>query len=351
MYQFPSSEEKLRELEEKYCQLFHSAKDAVFLFTLDSAGKIVSANQIATKLLGILDDEFLNKHFVDIVGDRSREKVLHHWNMAKKGEPQNFQLSIVNVHGNQYEFNVTHIPIVVDGENVGVYVVAKDITHSKRTEEALRIAQQELKETVRHQQSLDHAQQVAKMGSWDVNLLKSKLYWSDQMYRILGVTPREWSPSHDKLLSFVHPDDQQFVSEIMEKTLEGKTHNIEFRIIREEGAVRWVHSQSAIIEDESGQTTHVAGTVQDITERKLTEELLRKSERLSVALQLAEGVTHEIRNPLTSLKGFLQLIRTEEMKEQYFDIMSSEIDRIESVIDEFLMLAKPQAVNFKETDS
>jgi PAS domain S-box-containing protein len=89
----------------------------------------------------------------------------------------------------------------------------------------------------------------------------------------------------------------------------------------------------------------------DITERKKAEEALRKAETLSVAGQLAAGVAHEIRNPLTALKGFVQLYRTSAGEHQeYFDIMLSEVDRIESIISEFLILAKPQSVTYKKTD-
>jgi len=86
----------------------------------------------------------------------------------------------------------------------------------------------------------------------------------------------------------------------------------------------------------------------DITERKKTEELLRNSEKLSVAGQLAAGVAHEIRNPLTALKGFTQFMKAgARYKTQYLDIMISELDRIEQIINELLILAKPQAVTFQ----
>ncbi|MCF2945017.1 ATP-binding protein [Paenibacillus tarimensis] len=83
--------------------------------------------------------------------------------------------------------------------------------------------------------------------------------------------------------------------------------------------------------------------VRDISERKKNEELLINSEKLYVAGQLAAGIAHEIRNPLTSLKGFLQLMASgRAANSQYFDIMKSELTRIESIVSEMLMLSKPQ---------
>jgi len=83
--------------------------------------------------------------------------------------------------------------------------------------------------------------------------------------------------------------------------------------------------------------------VRDISERKKNEELLINSEKLYVAGQLAAGIAHEIRNPLTSLKGFLQLISSGRSSgRNYFEIMKSELSRIESIVSELLMLSKPQ---------
>jgi two-component system sporulation sensor kinase A len=83
--------------------------------------------------------------------------------------------------------------------------------------------------------------------------------------------------------------------------------------------------------------------IRDISERKKNEELLINSEKLYVAGQLAAGIAHEIRNPLTSLKGFLQLIVSgRKNNSTYYDIMNSELDRIEEIVSELLMLSKPQ---------
>ncbi|CAB3391023.1 ATP-binding protein [Kyrpidia spormannii] len=89
----------------------------------------------------------------------------------------------------------------------------------------------------------------------------------------------------------------------------------------------------------------------DVTERKRSEELMIKSEKLSVVGQLAAGVAHEIRNPLTALKGFVQLLQSNvHTKDEYFNIMLSELDRIELIINELLILAKPVDVQFQFHD-
>ncbi|WP_141502154.1 ATP-binding protein [Paenibacillus luteus] len=92
--------------------------------------------------------------------------------------------------------------------------------------------------------------------------------------------------------------------------------------------------------------------IRDISERKKNEELLINSEKLYVAGQLAAGIAHEIRNPLTSLKGFLQLIASGRGNgSNFYDIMKSELERIESIVSELLMLSKPQVYECVHKDS
>ncbi len=109
-------------------------------------------------------------------------------------------------------------------------------------------------------------------------------------------------------------------------------------------------SESPIF-DEDGQITAFVIISRDMTERNKMEELLRRSEKLTTVGQLAAGVAHEIRNPLTTLRGFLQLQQqTEKLNSRHTDIMLSELDRINLIVSEFLILAKPQAVHFQVKD-
>ena len=91
--------------------------------------------------------------------------------------------------------------------------------------------------------------------------------------------------------------------------------------------------------------------MRDLTDRKQNEERIIRSEKLSVIGQLAAGVAHEIRNPLTALKGFTQLLRIKYIDHSYyFDIMANEIDRINLIVNEFMTLAKPHYSSFQYSD-
>ncbi|MDQ0896805.1 ATP-binding protein [Paenibacillus sp. V4I7] len=105
------------------------------------------------------------------------------------------------------------------------------------------------------------------------------------------------------------------------------------------------------IRDDKDEVVAIASITRNITARKQSEEALLQSEKLSAIGQLAAGVAHEIRNPLTTLKGFVQLQQKGiSVKEDNLKVMLSELDRINLIVSEFLFLAKPQASNFQTVD-
>ncbi len=99
-----------------------------------------------------------------------------------------------------------------------------------------------------------------------------------------------------------------------------------------------------------GKKRVVLSIVRYIADRKSTEQQLIKSEKLAVVGELAAGVAHEIRNPLTAMKGFLQLLKEKEGNEHYASIVLEEVDRINKIVTDFLLLAKPQDIKLAPID-
>ncbi|MEC1566065.1 PAS domain-containing protein [Bacillus velezensis] len=147
----------------------------------------------------------------------------------------------------------------------------------------------------------------------------------------------------------LHPCDHDGVKQRIQNIIDRKT---ESEIIKQSWFTfknRLIYTEMVCIPTTFFGETAVQVILRDISERKQTEELMLKSEKLSIAGQLAAGIAHEIRNPLTAIKGFLQLMKpTMGENEHYFEIVFSELSRIELILSELLMLAKPQQNAVKE---
>jgi two-component system, sporulation sensor kinase A len=152
------------------------------------------------------------------------------------------------------------------------------------------------------------------------------------------------------ILDFVHDDDKETLKERLTNLNKGETalpHP--YTLICLDGSVAEVELKAIPTFFNNEKAIHII--VRDLSEQKITQELMIKSEKLSVAGQLAAGIAHEIRNPITSIKGFLQLMESDiPEKKDYFEVVSSEINRIESILNELLALAKPKHSDMKEVN-
>lgn len=144
----------------------------------------------------------------------------------------------------------------------------------------------------------------------------------------------------------IHPEDRDYVKELFRKTLLGKPEKFEMNIFGKSGNNRLLRcTLLPIIVDE--KIIGVFGMARDITHYRENEEMMIASEKLSVIGQLAAAVAHEIRNPLTSLKGFVQLMQvTKKADDKHLGIMLSEIERINLISGEMLILGKQQDILF-----
>jgi len=135
-----------------------------------------------------------------------------------------------------------------------------------------------------------NAQRVARMGSWEWNIATDDLYWSDEIYRIFGLSPQEFGATYEAFLASVHPDDREFVQQRVDAAVhDNAEYHIDHRIKLPSGEVRHVHEQGEFTRDANGAPVRMVGTVTDITERKRAEEAHRLDEaRLEALVKLNE---------------------------------------------------------------
>jgi PAS domain S-box-containing protein len=259
-----------------------------------------------------------------IVKEDQKLWLKHH--TGKKGyAPHELQFRIRTRNGEERWIEHVCQPVIDDnGRFLGYRASNRDITHRKKIEEELEIKKQ----------SLAEAQRIARLGNWDWNIVTNELYWSDEIYRIFGLKSQEFGATYEAFLDFVHPDDRPLVESSVDAALqENKPYSIDHRIALPDGSERIVHEQAEVMRDETGQAIKMAGTVQDITERKkaeedrrqLREELTHVS-RVTTIGTLAGALAHEINQPLTAIMSNAQAAK------RFLDAEKPNLDELREIL-------------------
>src|SRR5580698_6506246 len=159
---------------------------------------------------------------------------------------------------------------------IQMFGTTQDITERKRAEEELQLLYRDLQES---KASLEEAQRIAHVGSWVWDLDTNQVTYSDEYYRIFGLTPTKGAIDIATVREMVHHDDREYVFRIAEEAIRaGERADCEHRIVRSDGEIRIVHSLGDLKKDASGRPYEMFGVSQDITDRKRAEEALRRSE-------------------------------------------------------------------------
>jgi|GEM_PF-1009074 len=262
------SEEALRESELKYRSLIENTSDVVFC--VNERGEYQFTNKVFASTFGKTPDYFVGKTFWDIY---PKEEADFRFAATKRvfetGLTQSVEVS-VPLPDKTLHFIAKANPIKDDtGKVILNLTSAIDITERKEAEEKIRESETMLR----------NSQQLAKIGSFHHNVKTDQAYWSDELFVLYGLVPENKLMSLSVARSFLHPDDINKVDEMIKKALEtDEAIEVEYRIIRADGLVRDHFAITRITIDENNEMIAIEGTVQDITERKLDEEAVKKSE-------------------------------------------------------------------------
>ncbi|MCF8565448.1 PAS domain S-box protein [Alicyclobacillus tolerans] len=328
--------DELLDDSQKYKCLLENNPDGVC--ELDLLGRFVEVNRTYEQLTGYLKNELLGMNFKVLMFPEDIQAASERFETGIRGvRLNNAEAKIKHKDGRCIYIRYTRVPIIVQDKIIGLYTIAKDVTEQKQVEELLK----------QKESMLVHSQRIAHVGSWEFDPVHQVSFWSAELFNIYGIQNTGYI-SLKEATEYIHPEDRDRFIKSAKALSEGHPYDVQFRIIRRNGEIRVLHSKREMCI--SHGEIRLIGTVQDITDQTRTHEALLRSEKLSVVGQLAAGVAHEIRNPLTALKGFLKLIPKTDDPRPYLAIMESELSRIESVTSELLMLAKPQVRQLKPID-
>jgi two-component system, sporulation sensor kinase A len=220
-------------------------------------------------------------------------------------------------------------------------IASRDITKRKEAEFALK------KSEHTHRIILEHSNDLICLIDCEGKYLFASLSYQD----ILGIDPQ--TLLGQDAFKFIHCDDHSSVHLYMEQLAASKNPQpLVYRKIHASGKHVLLEGKGMPMLLENGNVEGIVFISRDVTEKKRTEEFIRNSEKLSVLGELAAGVAHEIRNPLTSIKGLFGLLKHSEIEKEkqnfYHEVIYEELNRIEQIVNEFMALAKPDALQFEK---
>ncbi|MFO1443799.1 PAS domain S-box protein [Bacillus sp. Bva_UNVM-123] len=276
-------------------------------------------------------------------GYHSKEFFRNLWNTITSGEIWRGEIRNKRKDGKFYWVETTIVPFLNrDGTPYQYISIRSDITALKTTEEHLK---ETIKEVSDIKFALDQSSIVAITN--EKGIITSV---NDKFCEISKFSREELiGQTHSILNSGYHTKD--FFQELWITIASGKVWSGEICNRAKDGTIYWVDTTIVPFLNEMGKPYQYLAIRNDITERKKTEEILHRQDKLATVGQLAAGVAHEIRNPLTSIRGyteFLQMDETNTERLEYFDIILDEIDRVNNIVEDFMMLAKPNAFHLEE---
>jgi PAS domain S-box-containing protein len=280
------AEEALRESEERFRQMAVHSPYAFFLWDVNKHEHAYVSPAYET-IWGLTPESL----YVDADGwkkavhpddrERMERHVLGDFQSHPDKEGIEDEFRIIRPDGSIRWVQMHRFPVRNESEDVyRIGLIAQDVTERKNAELALMASEA----------SLAEAQRIGQMGSWEYNALTDSAIWSDELFHLYGLTSDQKEVKSEAFLKLIHPDDRDaFIRASDKAQREEPTFYAEFRIIRADGAVRFLQARAEVIRDSSGRTLGMIGTNQDVTERVRADEALRQREKeLEEAQRLAK---------------------------------------------------------------
>jgi PAS domain S-box-containing protein len=225
------------------------------------------------------------------------------------------------------------------GEAKRVLGIRTDITERKRFQDTLR----------ENQERMTLAERAARLGVFDIDLGTGRAVWSSEMEALHGLPPGGFEGHFEDWLRRVHPDDRARVESRLNQAVHQGHFSDDYRILRPDGELRWIHSRATVFLDGDGSPRRILGVNVDITERKLAEHekaTLLEEVRQAVRRrdQFLAMLAHELRNPLAPLRNSIHLLRLKgddpSVVGRVREMMERQITHLGRLVDDLLDVSR-----------
>jgi len=245
------------------------------------------------------------------------------------------------------QFIVKSIPVLVDNVMVSTIFVHENNTEIHKLNNLLQDKKRQLNDL----------QEVAGLGSWELDLTTGKADWTRKAFLLMGYEDQEVESIPDNFLSRIHPDDKERALIELDRPFQdsSKTYEAEFRLVMPDGFIRHVAERGRLINDENGKPLRYVGTTLDITRRKKAEEELKSHQEHLEALvfdrtkeleTFSRSLSHDLYSPLRSISGFSSALYSdffESLNDQgknYLNRIMASTSKMDEMIQGMLRISK-----------
>jgi PAS domain S-box-containing protein len=296
--------EELSKSETLLSSIMNLSSDVIYV--KDRQSRWIFANPALERIVGKSSDDLLGKNDLEIYSDHEIGRtILENDNKIMDSGKEKILEEVVETQDGIRSFISVKTPrFNNEGRVIGIVGISHDITRRKKIEEALK----------KSESSLAEAQHIAHIGSWEWNIKTGDITWSNELYSLYKLDPNKFTPTMSSFAEYVHPDDEEYVNQILDQLLsKGKSH-FDFRIVLDDGSIHVLNTIAEVAEfDKNGNPLIILGINQDITERKeielkLNENMKKLAQSNKELEQFAYITSHDLREPLRMITSFLQLL-------------------------------------------
>ncbi len=346
------AEEELKKSQQYFSLMFNVSPVAMSL-SYAHDGTVLNVNNAWEKMFLKTHAEAIGKN-ADQIGISNAAERAEKANQIKQagGAMQGMELKFRLTDGRTIYTSLSAETIVLDGKQCFLAAFI-DITERKQAEEKIKTINQQLNE----------AQRQSHIGSWEWDIVNNKIAWSDELYRIYGLTHETFDTTYENYLTTHHPEDSKWVSEIIQSSY--RTHEpytFIHRIVRPDGTVRILQAKGEVFTNDKNEAVRMAGTAQDITEAVKAEEEIKKQaqkviqqnvelEKINKELASFSYVaSHDLQEPLRKIQSFSKLIldteaeKLTERGKDYFNRSISASQRMQGLINSLLSFSRASQV-------
>lgn len=316
-----------------------AASEARFRAILDASPVPMALNDVARRIT------YLNPAFTQVFGYTHEEipTLADWWPIAypdpayRQSVSDNWQKELVRANQTATSFEPLEVKIrCKDGTDRIVMASAAPLTSRFADTNvvvlhditAFRQAENTVTESLAR---LNQAQRVAKVGSWDLDLTSLKLHWSSEIFRLFELDPAKFEANYDAFLSVVHPEDRAAVNVAYTDSLrDQRPYRIVHRIQMADGRIKYVEEQCETDFSAEGKALRSRGTVQDVTERVVAEEAVRRS--LREKEMLLREIHHRVKNNLQIISSLLYFQTRKVHDSQALDVFGEVRERLRAMM-------------------